>query len=160
MMIYSYQNGPDTYLLQLRDVDFPVRLREYMKVAAARGPGAGYIISDENGFDWQQPVIRERRRFTDIMDEEIDDERKARINRYGTGDASYVTRRLRHEIGSRLDAYAEAEAFMESKHDGRLPFFREKPKMIAMQEGKDIELTCLAVGEPVPVVQWFKYVLC
>ncbi|GLG93475.1 Obscurin [Gryllus bimaculatus] len=26
-----YQSGPDTYLLQLRDVDFPVRLREYMK---------------------------------------------------------------------------------------------------------------------------------
>lgn len=27
-----YQYGPDTYLLQLRDVDFPVRLRQYMKV--------------------------------------------------------------------------------------------------------------------------------
>lgn len=23
-----------------------------MKVAANRGPGAGYIVSDENGFDW------------------------------------------------------------------------------------------------------------
>lgn len=34
------------------------------------------------------------------MDEEIDDERKTRINRYGSGD-SYSTpiRRLRHEIG-------------------------------------------------------------
>ncbi|KYB28579.1 Muscle M-line assembly protein unc-89-like Protein [Tribolium castaneum] len=47
-----YQNGPDTYLLQLRDVDFPVRLREYMKVAGSRGPGVGYIVSNENGFDW------------------------------------------------------------------------------------------------------------
>ena len=28
----QYQYGPDTYLLQLRDVDFPVRLRQYMKV--------------------------------------------------------------------------------------------------------------------------------
>ena len=27
-----YQNGPDTYLLQLRDADFPARLRQYMKV--------------------------------------------------------------------------------------------------------------------------------
>ncbi|CAH1180870.1 unnamed protein product [Phyllotreta striolata] len=151
-----YQNGPDTYLLQLRDVDFPVRLREYMKVAANRGPGAGYIISDENGYDWRTPIIRERRRFTDIMDEEIDDERKARINRYGSVEREPTTRRIRHEIGSRLDAYVEAEAFLEAKQDGRLPFFREKPNLTAMQEGKDLELVCLAVGEPQPIVQWFK----
>ncbi|KAJ8919920.1 hypothetical protein NQ315_006449 [Exocentrus adspersus] len=151
-----YQNGPDTYLLQLRDVDFPVRLREYMKVAANRGPGTGYIMSDENGYDWRTPIIRERRRFTDIMDEEIDDERKARINRYGAAERDPAIRRLRHEIGSRLDTYVEAEAFLESKQDGRLPFFREKPRLTPMVEGKDLELTCLAVGEPQPIVQWFK----
>ncbi|KAI4471482.1 immunoglobulin i-set domain [Holotrichia oblita] len=151
-----YQSGPDTYLLQLRDVDFPVRIREYMKVAANRGPGASHIVSDENGFDWRTPVIRERRRFTDIMDEEIDDERKARITKYGSGDTGYSIRRLRHEIGARLDTYAEAEAFMESKHEGRLPFFREKPQMVALQEGKNMEITCFAVGDPTPIVQWFK----
>ncbi|XP_060519331.1 obscurin isoform X9 [Cylas formicarius] len=150
-----YQNGPDTYLLQLRDVDFPVRLREYMKVAGSRTPGAAYIVSDENGYDWRTPIIRERRRFTDIMDEEIDDERKARINRYGPGDTPYI-RRLKHELGSRLDTYVEAEAFIESKQEGRPPFFREKPQLTAMIEGKDLELTCLAVGEPTPIVQWFK----
>ncbi|KAL1518226.1 hypothetical protein ABEB36_001883 [Hypothenemus hampei] len=150
-----YQNGPDTYLLQLRDVDFPVRLREYMKVAVNRSPGSSYILSDENGYDWSTPIIRERRRFTDIMDEEIDDERKARINRYGTNDTPYI-RRLKRELGSRLDTYVEAEAFLESKQDGRGPFFREKPRVTAMIEGKDLELTCLAVGEPTPIVQWFK----
>lgn len=62
-------------------------------------------------------------------------------------------------MGSRLDTYVEAEAFIESKQDGRGPFFREKPHMTAMVEGKDLELTCLAVGEPTPIVQWFKYVL-
>lgn len=155
-LIYSYQNGPDTYLLQLRDVDFPVRLREYMKVAGSRGPCVAHIVSNENGFDWETPVIRERRRFTDIMDEEIDDERKTRINRYGTGESSYTLRRLRHEIGTRLDTYIEAEAFLESKIEGRLPFFREKPQMLAMQEGKDLELICMAVGDPEPTVQWFK----
>lgn len=41
---FSYQYGPDTYLLQLRDVNFPVRLREYMKVAKK---------STSEGFDWQ-----------------------------------------------------------------------------------------------------------
>lgn len=90
-----------------------------------------------------------------MMDEEIDDERKARINRYGA-DGNFQIRRLRHEIGSRLDTYVEAEAFIESKQDGRLPFFREKPKFTAMVEGKDLKLSCYAVGEPQPVIQWFK----
>jgi len=61
-------------LLQLRDVDFPCRLREYMKVAANRSQA--FALSDMR--DWRAPVIRERRRFTDVMDEEIDDERKVR----------------------------------------------------------------------------------
>lgn len=64
----------------------------------------------------QAPVIRERRRFTDVMDEEIDDERKARISKYGSGDV-YSLRRLRHELGTRLDGHAEAEAIMQTKHE-------------------------------------------
>lgn len=48
----------------------------------------------------QSPAVRERRRFTDVMDEEIDDERKARINTYGADNAgSYTIRRLRRELG-------------------------------------------------------------
>ena len=31
--IHSYQYGPDTYLLQVQDADFPARLREYLGVA-------------------------------------------------------------------------------------------------------------------------------
>ncbi|KAK5640122.1 hypothetical protein RI129_010933 [Pyrocoelia pectoralis] len=151
-----YQNGPDTYLLQLRDVGFPVRVREYMKIAANRGPGRSRIISNENGFEWDAPSVRERRRFMDVMDEEIDDERKERINRYGADSSAYTIRRLRHELGPRLDTYAEAEAMIESKQEGRLPFFREKPQVTAMVEGKDLEITCLVVGEPKPSVQWFK----
>lgn len=60
IVVNSYQSGPDTYLLQLRDVDFPVRLREYMKVAGSRGP-ATYIVSDENGYDWR--VLKNRQFF-------------------------------------------------------------------------------------------------
>lgn len=55
-----------------------------------------------------------------------------------------------------MDAYAEAEALLESKQDGRLPFFREKPQITAMVEGKDLQLSCYVVGEPKPSVQWFK----
>lgn len=33
-----YQSGPDTYLLPHRDVDFPLRIREYLRVGASRSP--------------------------------------------------------------------------------------------------------------------------
>lgn len=147
-----YQYGPDTYLLQLRDTDFPVRLREYMKVAHRRSPA--YALN-EYGVDYTLPIIRERRRFTDVMDEEIDDERKARINRYGSND-SYTIRRLRTELGTRLDSYAEAEAMIESNREGYLPFFREKPQTLAITNNEPAQLQCFAVGDPTPVVQWFK----
>ncbi|XP_063549020.1 obscurin isoform X3 [Cydia strobilella] len=147
-----YQNGPDTYLLQLRDVGFPVRLREYMKVACNRS--IAYNISVNDSYDPRTPIIRERRRFTDIMDEEIDDECRERINNYGT--ESYTIRRLRHELGTRLDSYAEAQAFMESKKDGQLPFFREKPQILPIRDGEPAQFSCFAVGDPKPSVQWFK----
>ncbi|XP_054277504.1 obscurin-like isoform X6 [Macrosteles quadrilineatus] len=152
-----YQNGPDTYLLQLRDVDFPVRLREYMKVAAERCPlsRGNYHDRDNPHVDWRTPVIRERRRFTDVMDEEIDDERKERINRYGSPDM-HTLRRIRHELGTRLDSHVEAEALMAARRDGMAPFFREKPQTLPVEEDKPAELVCFAVGDPRPVVQWFK----
>ncbi|CAB0012839.1 unnamed protein product [Nesidiocoris tenuis] len=149
-----YQQGPDTYLLQLRDVDFPVRIREYMKVAANRGSGITRF-SDDPHLDWRLPVIRERRRFTDVMDEEIDDERKTRINQYGYGD-SYTIRRLKHEIGSRLDAHVEAEALIGASREGQPPFMREKPQMTAIESGKPATLSCYAVGDPKPTIQWYK----
>lgn len=71
-----------------------------------------------NGY-FQTPVIRERRRFTDVMDEEIDDERKERINQYGSSEV-YSLRRLRHELGTRLDGHAEAEAMIEYKREGQV----------------------------------------
>ncbi|XP_049949485.1 obscurin isoform X3 [Schistocerca serialis cubense] len=151
-----YQYGPDTYLLQLRDVDFPVRLREYMKVAANRAPGYSAHLTETAPYDWRTPVIRERRRFTDVMDEEIDDERKERINKYGSGEV-YSLRRLRHELGTRLDGHAEAEAIIEYKREGQPPFFREKPQTpLPILEDQPAELSCLVVGDPKPVVQWFK----
>ncbi|XP_011291978.1 obscurin isoform X5 [Musca domestica] len=147
-----YQYGPDTYLLQLRDVSFPVRLREYMKVAHRRSPS----FAANESLDWSLPIIRERRRFTDIMDEEIDDERtRSRISMYSAQD-SYTIRRLRTELGPRLDEYTEAEAMMSSKREGYPPFFREKPQSLAITEGQPAHVHCFAVGDPKPNVQWFK----
>lgn len=89
------------------------------------------------------------------MDEEIDDERRERINKYGSAD-TYTLRRLRHELGTRLDSYAEAEAIIESKKEGQLPFFREKPQLLPIVDDQPAELVCFAVGDPKPAVQWFK----
>lgn len=55
------------------------------------------------------------------MDEEIDDERKARINQYGSADI-YSLRRLRHELGLRADGHSEAEAMLEYKREGQVSF--------------------------------------
>lgn len=45
---FRYQYGPDTYLLQLRDTNFPARLREYIKVAKGRSPSFNYSLTDSN----------------------------------------------------------------------------------------------------------------
>lgn len=38
------------------------------------------------------------------------------------------------------------------------PFFREKPQIIAIEEDKPAQLVCFAVGDPRPVVLWYKSV--
>ena len=49
--ISSYQNGPDTYLLQLRDTDFPLRLREYLRVGASTSPSLAANLRDTHWGD-------------------------------------------------------------------------------------------------------------
>lgn len=53
LILYSYQYGPDTYLLQLRDTNFPVRLREYVKVASRRSPA---FALNENSVDYSVSI--------------------------------------------------------------------------------------------------------
>ena len=155
----QYQYGPDTYLLQLRDTTFPSRLREYFKVAKGRSPSFNSSINDNN-YDLSLPIIRERRKFHDIMDEEIGEERQSRsggrYSRLGTDDSFISMRRLRSEVGTRLSSYADAEALIEYKREGHPPFFREKPQMTAVKEGEVAQISCYAVGDPKPSVQWFR----
>ena len=68
----------------------------------------------------QLPIVHERRRFMDIMDEEIDDERRSRISRYDAEARQHVPRRLRYEMGTRADAVVEAETLLESKRQGQV----------------------------------------
>jgi hypothetical protein len=103
------------------------------------------------------PVIRERRKFTEVMDEEVDDEKRTRIMDYGEGPFNSEPRRLRHEIGTRLDTQAEANAIRSMKQEGREPVFREKPlSILNVRVGQELTLTVVAGGDPVPSIQWFK----
>ena len=47
---------------------------------------------------------------------------------------------------------------MSSSLSLQFPFFREKPRDTAIQHNKPCELSCMAVGEPRPIVQWFRSV--
>ena len=69
IVCFSYQNGPDTYLLQVKDSGFPARLREYLSVAKQHSAEFQ---------DVRCPIVKERRRFTDVMDEEAEKTREDR----------------------------------------------------------------------------------
>ncbi|XP_035216758.1 obscurin-like isoform X2 [Stegodyphus dumicola] len=153
----SYQNGPDTYLLQLRDTDFPLRLRQYLRVGASISPSLAANLRDQHWGD-STLVIRERRKFVDVMDEEIDDERKGLI-------PTSIPRRLYHEIGTLGFAREQMEQLKKEVWKdkgsreieiGMAPFFREKIRNMAMKEGDEIIFRCYAIGTPKVDYSWFR----
>ncbi|XP_054168063.1 obscurin-like [Oppia nitens] len=162
----QYQTGPDTYLLQLRDSDFATRIRQYLRVGASRSPSLAASLreshwGDRNGSAYKPVSVRERRKFTDIMDEEIGEEKKGLETRS-------KPMRLVREIGTSGYAYGQLhhlkkEAFGKVSQDlatkgaiTNLPFFREKLKDITIKENEDVVFSCLAVGTPTPVYTWFR----
>lgn len=105
----------------------------------------------------QIPVIRERRKFTEIMDEEVDDEKRTKMSEYPDGPWNNEPRRIKNEIGNRLEFQAEADAMRSMKREGREPIFREKPDVfVNVRLGQEVTLTVVAFGDPVPGIQWFK----
>jgi serine/threonine protein kinase len=138
----NYQYGPDTYLLQVRDADFPARLREYLSVA--RTHSAEFK-------DVKCPIVKERRRFTDVMDEEVEIQREARLEAWGRDDFSiYKPAKLMEK-----DVEVEVTTVREVV-DGVTPFFREKPRDVALTEGEPLNLSCLVSSEPRAAIQWLK----
>ena len=45
---------------------------------------------------------------------------------------------------------------MKEVIDGTLPFFREKPRDVALSEGEPLELKCLVASEPKSAIHWLK----
>lgn len=109
--------------------------------------------------------MHERRRFTDVMDEEIDDERRrTSLDKYTVGFirsrmetcALDMPRRVKHEVSSRLTMRDTTNDLWRDEYVGKMPFMREKPRSCAITDGQQLTLTCVFTGDPLPTVQWFK----
>merc|ERR1739844_285098 len=137
----NYQYGPDTYLLQVRDADFPARLREYLSVA--RTQSAEFK-------DVKCPIVKERRRFTDVMEEEAESQREARLDAWGREDFSVF------KPSKVADGETVKMSYTREVVDGVTPFFREKPKDQALVEGEPLHISCLVASEPRAAIQWLK----
>merc|ERR1712061_754885 len=138
----NYQYGPDTYLLQVRDADFPARLREYLSVARTHS---------SEFQDVKCPIVKERRRFTDVMDEEQEAQREARLEAWGRDDFSTYKPAKLAEGESEVQITKTREVI-----DGVTPFFREKPMDLALTEGEPLRISCLVASEPRAAIQWLK----
>ncbi|RWS25342.1 Muscle M-line assembly protein unc-89-like protein [Leptotrombidium deliense] len=160
----KYQTGPDTYVLQYRDTDFPLRVREYLRVGVHRSPTLANQLQqghwgDANiGYGFSPQVsIRERRRFVDVMDEEIDDEKRGL-------DTRTTPMRLIREVGTPGYAYGQIHHLRQEassqlgKPMPRMqpPYYREKIKDIAVKEEEEAVFSCYAVGIPNPSYTWFR----
>merc|ERR550532_1299406 len=123
----NYQYGPDTYLMQVKDPDFSARLREYLGVAKT---------TSAEFQECKVPIIKERRRFTDVMEEESTTQRDKRLSAWGRDDFSVykmhsaqtveiqdktIQENLNFIMPSNLEETIEKEVI-----DGVVPFFREK----------------------------------
>merc|ERR1711971_208366 len=137
----NYQYGPDTYLLQVRDADFPARLREYLSVA--RTQSAEFK-------DVKCPIVKERRRFTDVMEEEAESQREARLDAWGREDFSVF------KPSKIADGETVKMSYTREVVDGVTPFFREKPKDQALVEGEPLRISCLVASDPRAAIQWLK----
>ncbi|CAG2120818.1 unnamed protein product, partial [Medioppia subpectinata] len=166
----QYQSGPDTYLLQLRDTDFATRIRQYLRVGASRSPSLAASLreshwGDKNHSDYgykPSVSVRERRKFTDIMDEEVSDEKKGLETRSKpsrlvreVGTSGYAYGQL-HHLKREAKANVVAGDLSATGTVTKVPFFREKLKDMAVRENEDVVFSCLAVGEPTPSYTWFR----
>ena len=65
--------------MQVKDPNFSARLREYLGVAKT---------TSAEFQECQVPIIKERRRFTDVMEEESTTQRDQRLSAWGRDDFS------------------------------------------------------------------------
>ncbi|QQP37761.1 Muscle Mline assembly protein unc89like, partial [Caligus rogercresseyi] len=105
------------------------------------------------------PIVKERRRFTDVMEEEFHSQRDSRLEAWGRDDFSVhkmSSSKMSEHFASGASESIVAIETVREVIDGTIPFIREKPRDISLNEGQPLVLTCLAVGDPKPNFQWLK----
>jgi serine/threonine protein kinase len=126
--------------MQVKDPDFSARLREYLGVAKT---------TSAEFQECKVPIIKERRRFTDVMEEESTTQRDKRLSAWGRDDFSVYKMHSAQTV--EIQETIEKEVI-----DGVVPFFREKPKDVALIEGEPLQLACLVASEPKAAIHWLK----
>merc|ERR1712147_370662 len=100
--------------------------------------------------DVKCPIVKERRRFTDVMEEEAESQREARLDAWGREDFSVF------KPSKIADGESVKMSYTREVVDGVTPFFREKPKDQALVEGEPLHISCLMGSEPRAAIQWLK----
>merc|ERR1712032_599768 len=90
------------------------------------------------------------RRFTDVMEEEAESQREARLDAWGREDFSLF------KPSKVADGETVKMSYTREVVDGVTPFFREKPKDQALVEGEPLHISCLVASEPRAAIQWLK----
>ncbi|XP_076316761.1 protein Obscurin-like isoform X4 [Tachypleus tridentatus] len=139
-----YESGPDSYLLQHRDVDFPVRVRRYLKVGADRSSTLASHLKEKHWGN-SEVSVHERRRFTRLWDEEMDDKKRRRDRALWLSQESKPTYQ-----------HTDSKKSKGTKEEGKPPFFREKIKEAVIRDEEDVKFSCYAVGNPTPTYTWFR----
>merc|ERR1719400_2405559 len=100
--------------------------------------------------DVKCPIVKERRRFTDVMDEEMESQREARLDAWGREDFSV------YKPSKLAEGESVQMSYTREVVDGVTPFFREKPMDLALTEGEPLRISCLVASEPRAAIQWLK----
>lgn len=141
----QYQNGPDTFLLPLHDKEFPIRLRQYLRLGAKRSPSLAEHLKQKHWGD-SEITVKERRRFVDVMDKEISDEKRGLVHS--------MPLRLQKEVGSLGTEVGRKRSIQNAETSP--PYFREKIRDVVIREDEDAIFKCFAVAKPAPLYSWFR----
>jgi hypothetical protein len=119
-----------------------------------------FVQQPDTGY-YPSVSVRERRRFVDVMDEEIDDEKRAEhprsqpmrlIRELGAGSRTYGRlQTIRSEV-----ANSRPSSCCELGLQAEIPYFRLKLKEQTLPPQSDCILTVVAAGDPAPDITWFK----
>ena len=105
------------------------------------------------------------------MEEEASTQRESRLDAWGRDDFSvYKMRKGEASMEIQVHTFFKSqlsstcpltfltlqETVTREVIDGVLPFFREKPKDVALSEGEPLQLSCLVASEPKAAIHWLK----